>query len=131
MERAITIGELRRSGYQVMPVKEEIRRNLIRKLNSKENLFPTIIGYEKTVTPAIINALLAKHDMILLGLRGQAKTRIARSLVNFLDEYLPVVKGCEINDNPYRPVCKRCVDLVQEYGDEVEIEWLHRDLRYG
>lgn len=131
MERATTIGELRRSGYQVIPVKEEIRRNLIRKLNDKENLFPTIIGYEKTVTPAIINALLAKHDMILLGLRGQAKTRIARSLVNFFDEYLPVVKGCEINDNPYRPVCKRCVDLVKEHGDEMEIEWLHRDLRYG
>lgn len=131
MERAITIGELRRSDYQVVPVKEEIRRNLIRKLNRAENLFPTIIGYEKTVTPAIINALLAKHDMILLGLRGQAKTRIARSLVNFLDEYLPVVRGCEINDNPYRPVCKRCVDLVKEHGDEVEVEWLHRDMRYG
>ncbi|MEK6569893.1 MAG: magnesium chelatase, partial [Bacteroidota bacterium] len=131
MERARTIAELRRSGYRVIPVKEEIRNNLIRKLNEKEELFPTIIGYEKTVTPAIINALLAKHDMILLGLRGQAKTRIARSLVNFFDEYLPVVKGCEINDNPYRPVCKRCVDLVKEHGDEMEIEWLHRDLRYG
>src|SRR3972149_7334831 len=131
MERARTIAELRRSGYRVIPVKEEIRNNLIRKLNEKEELFPGIIGYEKTVTPAIVNALLAKHDMILLGLRGQAKTRIARSLVNFLDEYIPVVKGCEINDNPFRPVCKRCVDLLRECGDEMEIEWLHRDLRYG
>lgn len=131
MERARTIAELRRSGYKVIPVKEEIRNNLIRKLRNREELFPTIIGYEKTVIPAIVNALLAKHDMILLGLRGQAKTRIVRSLVNFLDEYIPVIKGCEINDNPYKPVCKRCVDLVREYGDEVEVEWLHRDARYG
>jgi magnesium chelatase subunit I len=131
MERPATIGELRRSNYRVLPVKDEIRNNLIRKLTNKEELFPTIIGYEKTVTPAIVNALLAKHDMILLGLRGQAKTRIARSLVNFLDEYIPVIKGCEINDNPYRPVCKRCVDLVKECGEAVEIEWLHRDSRYG
>jgi magnesium chelatase subunit I len=131
MERAATIGELRRSGYRVMPVKEEIRNNLIKKLTRKEELFPRIIGYEKTVTPALVNALLAKHDMILLGLRGQAKTRIARSLVNFLDEYVPIIKGCEINDNPFKPVCKRCVDLVRECGEAVEIEWLHRDLRYG
>jgi magnesium chelatase subunit I len=131
MERAATIGELRRSGYRVMPVKEEIRNNLIKKLARREELFPRIIGYEKTVTPALVNALLAKHDMILLGLRGQAKTRIARSLVNFLDEYVPIIKGCEINDNPFKPVCKRCVDFVRECGEVVEIEWLHRDLRYG
>jgi magnesium chelatase subunit I len=131
MERATTIRELRSSGYRVMPVKEEIRNNVIKKLTNREELFPGIIGYEKTVTPAIVNALLAKHDMILLGLRGQAKTRIARSLVNFLDEHIPVVKGCEINDNPFRPVCKRCVDLLKECGEAVEIEWLHRDLRYG
>jgi len=131
MERARTIGELRRNHYRVIPVKEEIRNNLIAKLRNGEQLFPGIIGYENTVIPSIINAILAKHDMILLGLRGQAKTRIVRSLVNFLDEFIPVVKGCEINDNPYRPVCKRCVDLVKEYRDEVEIEWLHRDSRYG
>jgi magnesium chelatase subunit I len=131
MERAATIGELRRSGYRVMPVREEIRNNLIKKLARREELFPRIIGYEKTVTPALVNALLAKHDMILLGLRGQAKTRIARSLVNFLDEYVPIIKGCEINDNPFKPVCKRCVDLIRECGEAVEIEWLHRDLRYG
>ena len=131
MERPATIGELRRSNYRLLPVKDEIRNNLIRKLTNKEELFPTIIGYEKTVTPSIVNALLAKHDMILLGLRGQAKTKIARSLINFLDEYIPVLKGCEINDNPYRPVCKRCVDLVGERGEAVEIEWLHRDSRYG
>ncbi|MGA9363034.1 MAG: magnesium chelatase [Bacteroidota bacterium] len=131
MERPATIGELRRSNYQVLPVKDEIRNNLIRKLTNEEELFSTVVGYEKTVTPSIVNALLAKHNMILLGLRGQAKTRIARSLINFLDEYIPIIKGCEINDNPYRPVCKRCVDLVRECGEAVEIEWLHRESRYG
>jgi magnesium chelatase subunit I len=131
MDRPMTIGELRRSNYQVLPVKDEIRNNLIRKLTNEDELFSTVVGYEKTVTPSIVNALLAKHNMILLGLRGQAKTRIARSLVNFLDEYIPIIKGCEINDNPYRPVCKRCVDLVRECGEAVEIEWLNRESRYG
>ncbi len=131
MSQPSTIGELRKGGYRVIPVKEEMRNNLIQKLNDNEELFPSIIGYEKSVIPAIVNAILAKHDMILLGLRGQAKTRIVRSLVNFLDEYIPVIKGCEINDNPFKPVCRRCVDLVKEYQDEVEIEWLHREARYG
>jgi len=131
MDRPTTIGELRRSNYQVLPVKDEIRNNLIRKLTNEEELFSTVVGYEKTVTPSIVNALLAKHNMILLGLRGQAKTRLARSLINFLDEYIPIIKGCEINDNPYRPVCKRCVDLVREFGEAVEIEWLNRESRYG
>ncbi|HUI29321.1 MAG TPA: hypothetical protein VLX91_03815 [Candidatus Acidoferrales bacterium] len=126
-----TIEELKRSGYKVLPVKEEIRKNLSAKLEKGEALFPGIIGYEKTVIPAIINALLARHDLILLGLRGQAKTRIARSLICLLDEFVPVIKGCEINDNPYNPVCKRCVDLVSEHGDDVEIEWLPPDRRYG
>jgi magnesium chelatase subunit I len=125
------IAELRRLGYKVLPVKEEIRKNLAGKLERGEALFPGIIGYEKTVVPAIVNALLAKHDLILLGLRGQAKTRIARSLICLLDESVPVIKGCEINDNPFMPLCKRCVDLVKENGDEVEIEWLTPDQRYG
>ena len=128
---ATTIGELRASGYIILPVKDEIRKNLIRKLQNNEPLFPDIIGYDDTVIPAVANALLAKHDIMLLGLRGQAKTRIVRLLPTLLDEYIPIIGGCEINDNPFRPVCKRCVDLVQECGDAVKIDWLHRDTRLG
>ncbi len=126
-----TIGALRRSGYQVLPVKEEIRRNLIRKLRAGETIFPGIIGYDHTVIPEIYNAILSRHDFILLGLRGQAKSRIIRMLPNLLDEYVPIIKGCEINDNPFKPVCKACHDKVREYGDEVEIEWIGREARYG
>ncbi|MDQ7053658.1 MAG: magnesium chelatase [candidate division KSB1 bacterium] len=126
-----TIGELRAAGYRVLPVKEEIRQNLIRKLKAGEEVFPGIIGYEHTVIPEIYNAILSRHDFILLGLRGQAKSRIIRMLPNLLDEYIPIIKGCEINDNPFRPVCKACHDKVAEYGDDVEIEWIGRDARYG
>ncbi len=126
-----TIGELKKSGYKVVSVKEEMRRNLIAKLGRSEPLFAGIIGYDKTVIPSITNAILAKHDMILLGLRGQAKTRIARSLVSLLDDHIPFIKGCEINDDPYKPVCKHCTDLVNEHGDDVEIEWLSPEQRYG
>lgn len=131
MHRPVTIGELRKSGYTVISVKEEVRKNLIEKMSRNEKLFPGIIGYETTVIPSLINAFLAKHDILLLGLRGQAKSRIIRHLPSLLDEYIPVVKGCEINDNPYKPVCYRCVQLVHQCGDAVEIEWLHRDARYG
>jgi magnesium chelatase subunit I len=131
MKRPTTLGELKDSGYQVRMVKDEMRGNLIEKLQRKETLFPGIIGYEKTVIPALVNAILAKHDIILLGLRGQAKTRIVRMLPLFLDEYVPVIKGSEINDNPFRPVSKHAVDLVQEHGDQTPIEWIHRDQRYG
>lgn len=131
MNQAKTIAELKASGYKVIPVKQEIRQNLIKKLNTKEELFPGIVGYDDTVIPALCNAILSYHDMILLGLRGQAKTRILRSLPNFLDETIPVIKGCEINDNPYQPVCKACNDKVSEFGDEVEIDWLSREERYG
>ncbi|HLF20540.1 MAG TPA: magnesium chelatase, partial [Bacteroidota bacterium] len=131
MSRPSTIGELQHIGYIVRPVKEEVRGNLIRKLKSGEQLFPGIIGYEKTVVPAIVNALLARHDLLLLGLRGQAKSRIVRQLPSLLDEFIPVIKGCEINDNPFKPVCKRCVDLVLQNGNNVEIEWLHRDTRFS
>jgi magnesium chelatase subunit I len=126
-----TIGELKKSGYKILSVKDEMRKNLMMRLCNSEQLFPGIIGYDKTVVPAIVNALLAKHDIILLGLRGQAKTRIARSLISLLDDFVPVVKDCEINDNPYKPVCKHCVDLVRDHGDDVEIEWLAPDRRYG
>src|SRR5436309_7624019 len=125
MTKPSTLGELRKSGYTTKPVKDELRDNLIRKLKANEPLFPGIIGYEKTVIPAIINAILAKHDIILLGLRGQAKSRIVRALPNLLDEYIPVVKGSEINDNPFRPVSKFAVDLVSQCGDAAPVEWIH------
>ena len=126
-----TLGELRRSGYKIQAVKDEIRNNLIRKLEKREPLFPGIIGYEQTVVPSLVNAILARHDILLLGLRGQAKSRIVRQLPSLLDEYVPFVKGCEINDDPYKPVCKRCNDLLKERGEDLEIEWLHRDMRFG
>jgi magnesium chelatase subunit I len=131
MDFPSTLGELRRSGYKVRPVKDEMRQNLIRKLQTKETLLPGIIGYDQTVVPAIVNAVLGHHDILLLGLRGQAKSRIVRMLPMLLDEYIPFVKGCEINDNPFKPVCKRCTDLVKERGEDVEIDWLHRDRRFG
>lgn len=131
MNKPSTLGELRKSGYTVKPVKNELRDNLIRKLRNNEPLFPGIIGYEKTVIPAIVNAILARHDIILLGLRGQAKSRIVRSLPGLLDEYIPVVKGSEINDNPFHPVSKFAVDLVSQCGDATALEWVHRDQRYG
>lgn len=131
MNKAKTIAELKRSGYKVIPVKQEMRKNLIAKLNRNEELFPGIVGYDDTVIPALCNAIMSYHDIILLGLRGQAKTRILRALPSFLDEYIPIVKGCEINDSPYEPVCKACTDRVREAGGEVEIEWIHRDDRYG
>lgn len=130
-EKIKTIGDLRRSGYVIKSVKEELRSNLITKINSSDEIFSEIIGYEDTVIPAIQNALLAKHDFILLGLRGQAKTKIARLLPELLDEYIPIIKGSEINDDPFMPVSKHAVDMVKEMGDETEIEWIHRSQRYG
>src|SRR5579872_1502342 len=129
--RPRTIGELRESGYRLLPIKEEMRKNLIQKIRRGEELFPGIIGYEDTVIPQIENAILSGQDIIFLGERGQAKTRMARSLVNLLDDVVPVIAGCEINDNPYEPVCKACRDKVEDHGDLVEIAWLPRDRRYG
>ncbi len=126
-----TIGELRRSGYKVISVKEELRKNLIEKVRRGEELFPGIIGFEDTVIPQIENAILSGQDIILLGERGQAKTRLIRSLVNLLDPEIPIIAGCEINDNPYAPICKRCRDLVAEFGDDVEVDWLPREARYA
>lgn len=129
--RPRTLGELRDSGYRVLSVKEELRKNLIQKIRDGEELFPGIIGYEDTVIPQVENAILSGQDIIFLGERGQAKTRMARSLTNLLDEVVPVIAGCEINDNPYEPVCKACRDKIEELGDQVEIAWLPRDQRYG
>lgn len=126
-----TLGELKASGYKVLSVKDEIRKNLVEKIKSKKPIFDGIIGYEKTVIPSIINSLLAKHDIILLGLRGQAKTKIARLIPTLLDEFIPIVKGSEINDNPLHPISKFAVDMVNEKGDAAEIEWITSDSRYS
>ncbi len=131
MDRPATLGELRKSGYVVKPVKDEMRDNLIRKLRNKERLFPGIIGYEQTVIPALVNAILARHDIILLGLRGQAKSRILRQLPSLLDEYIPVIQGSEINDNPFQPISRHAVDTVKKCGEATPIEWIHREQRYG
>ncbi len=126
-----TLGELKKSGWKSRTVKEEIRQNLIDKMKKGEDLFPGIIGYEKTVIPQLQHALLARHDLILLGLRGQAKTRILRMLVQYLDEYIPVIEGSEINDDPLQPVSRYAKDLIEERGDDTPLNWLHRDYRYG
>ncbi|HEX7677401.1 MAG TPA: AAA family ATPase [Thermoanaerobaculia bacterium] len=125
-----TLGELRASGYRITSVKDEMRRNLLAAIARGETLFPGIHGYERTVIPAIHNAILSRHDIILLGLRGQAKTRILRSLTNLLDERIPIIAGCEINDSPLMPTCKRCRRLAIEQGDDLPIAWLTRDERY-
>ncbi|GCF10754.1 sigma 54-interacting transcriptional regulator [Dictyobacter arantiisoli] len=129
--RPRTIGELRDSGYKVLSVKEEMRKNLIQKIRDGEELFPGIIGYEDTVIPQIENAILSGQDIIFLGERGQAKTRIARSLVNLLDEYVPIIAGSEINDDPYQPISKAGRDKIAEFGDRTELEWIPRERRYG
>src|SRR2546423_4198243 len=125
-----TVGELRASGYRVRSVKDEMRENLLAAIARRQNVFPGVHGYERTVIPAIHNAILSKHDIILLGLRGQAKTRILRSLTALLDERIPVVAGCEINDSPFDPSCKRCRRLAADQGDDLPIAWMHRDERY-
>ncbi|HQY88463.1 MAG TPA: hypothetical protein PK402_07380, partial [Tepidisphaeraceae bacterium] len=125
-----TLGELRDGGYAPVSVKDEIRRNVIRKLKNKEELFPGILGFRETVIPQIVNGLLARHDLLLLGLRGQAKTRILRSLPQLLDEWIPVIKGTEINDDPLAPISKTGKSLIAQHGDLTPIEWVHRDDRY-
>src|SRR5438128_6545947 len=107
-----------------------MRINLIRKLEAKASIFPGIVGYEETVVPQVVNAILSRHNMILLGLRGQAKSRILRGLTSLLDEAVPMIAGCEINDDPFNPICRRCRDLIQELGDQTPIEYRGRDDRY-
>src|SRR5215813_2653235 len=111
-------------------VKDEMRRNLLRALEKNEALFPGVHGYEDTVIPQIVNALLSRHNFILLGLRGQAKSRILRGLANLLDAEIPVVAGCEINDNPLAPLCRACKDKIATEGDATPIAWMPRDQRY-
>jgi magnesium chelatase subunit I len=130
MSKARTLGELKQSHYQTRSVKDEMRANLIRMIEHGENAFPGIVGYDDTVIPQISNAILSRHNFILLGLRGQAKSRILRALVGLLDKELPVVAGCEINDDPLRPICRACNELIEKCGDATPIGYLPRDNRY-
>src|SRR5882757_7314613 len=126
-----TLGDLKKTGYKNRSVKEEIRGNLINKLNNKETTFPGIIGYEDSVIPDTERALLSRHNILFLGLRGQAKTRMARQMIELLDEYVPFVSGSEINDDPFKPISKYARDLIAAQGDATPISWLHRGERYG
>ncbi len=126
-----TLGELKKSGYVSRSIKDEIRDNLVKKIKAKENAFPGILGYEDTVIPDTERALLSRHNILFLGLRGQAKTRMARQMTELLDEYIPIIAGSEINDDPLKPISRYATDLVAEKGDDTPIEWLHRSKRYG
>jgi len=125
-----TLGELKRSGWKSRPVKQEMRENLLGRLRAREELFPGIVGFDKTVIPQLVNAILAKHHFILLGLRGQAKTRIIRQLTPLLDEYQPVIAGTYLNEDPFHPISPRAQKTIADLGDETPIEWRHRSERY-
>ncbi len=129
--RPETIGDLRASGYKVLPVKEELRRNLIRKIRANEELFPGIVGFHESVIPQLENAILAGQDIILLGERGQAKSRLIRHMVELLDEVIPCLEGCELNDNPYDPISPEGKEMVADLGDDARISWLPREDRYA
>ncbi|HET9690743.1 MAG TPA: sigma 54-interacting transcriptional regulator [Acidimicrobiales bacterium] len=129
--RPATLGQLRESGWRSVPVKEEVRRNAARRIAAGQPVVEGVLGYEDTVLPQVEHALLAGHDIIFLGERGQAKTRMIRSLTGLLDEWLPIVAGSEILDDPYNPVSRHARDLVAEKGDDTPIEWVHRDTRFG
>ena len=130
-KRPQTVGALRKSNYQVIPVREEMRNNLIAKIRSEELIFPGIVGFENTVIPQLENAILAGQDIILLGERGQAKSRLIRNLTSLLDEAIPKIAGCEINDNPYDPICQVCRNKVAEMSDKTPLEWISREERYS
>jgi magnesium chelatase subunit I len=125
-----TLGALRESGYQPRGVKDELRANLIQRIQSKAVIFPGIFGFDDTVLPDIERAVLSRHNILLLGLRGQAKTRIARMLLHLLDEYIPVVAGSELNDDPMNPISRFAIDLIAEKGDDTPVTWMHRNERY-
>src|SRR3954454_3010685 len=131
IKRVNTIRELKEAGYKPKSIKEEVRQNLIKKLQNKEETFSGIIGYEDTVIPDVERALLSKHNILFLGLRGQAKTRMARQMTELLDEYIPVIAGSEINDDPLQPISRYAIDLTERLGDDTPISWLHRSQRYG
>ena len=131
LENIKTLGELKKSGYQSKSIKDELRENLISKMMSKETVFKGVHGYENTVIPELERAILSKHNINLLGLRGQAKTRLARLMVNLLDEYIPVVAGSEINDDPVNPISRFAIEIIKEKGDDTPIFWLHRSERFA
>ena len=131
MNKINTLGELKKSGYVSKSIKDEIRDNLMLKIKAKENPFPGILGYEDSVIPDTERALLSRHNILFLGLRGQAKTRMARQMTTLLDEYIPVVAGSEINDDPLKPTSRYAIDLIEEMGDKTPISWLHNSQRYG
>src|SRR5437016_8708696 len=128
--RPATVGQLKETGYKPCSVKDELRRNVIRKLKGGEELFPGIVGYRDSVIPQIVNGILSRHDLLFLGLRGQAKTRILRMLPLLLDEWIPTLSGVEINDDPLAPTTKTGKRLIAEQADDAKIEWVHRDSRY-
>ena len=128
---AATLGQLKASGWSSIPVKEELRRNAVARIASGESLFPGMLGYDETVLPQLENAILAGHDVIFLGERGQGKTRMIRSMVELLDEWLPIVAGSEVLDDPYHPISKHAKDLILEHGDDAPISWVHRNTRFG
>lgn len=131
IEKIKTLGELKKSGYKHRSVKEEVRENLLKKLQKKENSFPGIVGYEDSVIPDTERALLSRHNILFLGLRGQAKTRMARQMIQLLDEYIPYVTGSEINDDPFAPISKFSRELIRQKGDDTPVSWLHRKDRYS
>src|SRR5678816_1179006 len=130
MDYPKTLRELKASGYQTLAVKDELRLNLIRKLRAGEKLFPGIVGYEDTVIPQLVNAVLSRHNLILLGLRGQAKSRIIRQLTELLDERIPIVAGSEVNDDPFHPISAYARQTIEQQGDATRIEWIDRDARF-
>lgn len=130
-EKVKTFGELKKAGYRPKSIKEELRRNLLQKILKKEKTFEGIHGYELTVIPELERAILSKHNINLLGLRGQAKTRLARQMVNLLDEYIPIVEGSEVNDDPFRPISRYTKNLMHDKGDDTPIAWLHRRERFS
>lgn len=130
MNHIKTLGELKQSGYQSRSIKEELRQNLIQKLQAKEKVFEGILGFDDTVLPDIERAILSRHNILLLGLRGQAKTRIARLLVNLLDEWMPVVGGSDLHDDPLNPISRQAKAIIAEHGDDTLVEWVHREERY-
>jgi magnesium chelatase subunit I len=131
VSEAKTLGDLKKNGIAVLSVRDEMRKNLVRHLESAQRILPGIVGYDETVIPEIENAILSGHHMVFLGERGQGKSRIIRGLTSLLDERIPIVEGCEINDNPYAPICRGCRKRAAELGDALPVQWVDRDHRYG
>ena len=126
-----TLGQLKKTNYQFVSIKDELRNNLISKLKNKESIFKEIYGYEETVIPELERAILSRHNILFLGLRGQAKTKMARQLINLLDEYIPVISGSPLNDDPYKPISNFAIRLIADLGDKTPIHWIHRNDRYS